>query len=76
MSVRFPAIEPTRVVCSMWVTGMKLIGRVAETRRAPRHFSCTVVLVRAARQVSGASSIRAFIEPYCSTSAGLGAVGH
>ena len=76
MSVQFPAIEP-------YESGLLDVGdqhevywESCEIRRAPRHFSCTVVLARAARQVSGTSSIRTFIAPYYSTSAGLAAVGH
>jgi hypothetical protein len=65
----------TRVGCSTWATGMRSIGRAAGAPRASPHSSCTAALGRAARQVSGASSTRASIAPFCSTSAGLGAVG-
>ena len=77
MSVQFPAIEP-------YESGLLDVGDQHEvywescgkSGGQPRHFSCTVVLARYAGQVSGTPSIRAFIAPYYSTSAGLGAVGH
>jgi hypothetical protein len=72
VSVQFPAIEPYESGLLDVGDGHEVYWESCGNPAAPRHFSCTVVLARAARQVSGTSSIRAFIAPYCSTSAGSG----